>query len=260
MQTLTATTPKTKTTYPVINTVLIEFSLMLRPDELHDFREAVLNCIPLPEEREIFSNENWESGSKKTIVRYPMVQFRQRNGHAAIWAMQTAIPVLYKFIHQYKQNFTWRNKKFQLHIAQLPIEENNFRIDIIKPNPLMPLRVYHLFYYIPFINDNKNNNYDWYKQNRNLPDIEKTKKLEALLTAHICSFIHYAGGFISKQKIKLAILDKKLLKGVHFKSREYPAYEIRYTVNINLPSFIAIGNKCSHGFGWQIQEAEQPVL
>ena len=65
---------------------------------------------------------------------------------------------------------------------------------------------------------------------------------------------------IPKQKIKLTILDKKLLEGVNFKGREHPAYEIRYTVNLNMPQFIAIGNKCSHGFGWQRQEEEQSVL
>lgn len=242
---------KQKTVYPKINSILIEFNLELQPWQIHDFREAILRCISNPDEKEVFSNERWEKDSKKTIVRYPLVQFRTRNGHAAIWAMQGAVPLLHKFMEQYKKGFAWQGKKFPLLIAQLPIETKNYAVKIFNPKLRVNPVVYHLYYYIPFINGNKNRNYDWFKDNRNLPDIEKTRKLQELMTSHICSFIHYSGGFIPKEKIKLIILDKKLLENVSFEGREHAAYEIRYTVNVNLPDFIGIGNKCSHGFGWQ---------
>ena len=67
---------KTKTKYPVIHSVLVEFNLDIKPHELHEFREAVLHCIPTPEDRQLFSNENWEGKNKKTITRYPVIQFR----------------------------------------------------------------------------------------------------------------------------------------------------------------------------------------
>lgn len=246
---------KTKTTSPIINTVLAEFSLRIGHNQIHDFREAVLHCIPGEKEREIFSNEKYEDGVKKTIVRYPKIQFRERNGHAAIWAMQEGVPLLYRFIQEYKGRFKWSGKKFDLNLAQLPVETKDFAVKTFRQKTTEPLQVHHLYYYIPFINENPNRNYDWYRDSRNLPDMEKTKKLEELLTSHLCSFIHYAGGHIPREKIKVTILDKKLLGGATFKGRPHAAYEIRYTVNLRLPDFIAVGNKCSHGFGWQRKEA-----
>ncbi|HNU16082.1 MAG TPA: CRISPR-associated endonuclease Cas6 [Chitinophagaceae bacterium] len=245
---------KTKTVYPLINSVLVEFSLKIGPHQIHDFREAVLKCIPNAAEREIFSNEKWVGGAKKTIVRYPKIQYRERNGHAAIWAVQEGAALLIKFIQEYKHRFEWGEKKFSLNLLQLPEEIKNFTVKPVRRKAGEPLQVYHLYYYIPFINENPERNYDWYKASRNLPDTEKTKRLQELLTAHLCSFIHYTGGFIPKEKIKLTIVDKKLLEGVTFKGRIHAAYEIRYTVNLPLPPFIALGNKCSHGFGWQLME------
>ncbi len=245
---------KRKAVPPVINSVLAEFSLKIGHHQIHDFREAVLKCIPRDEEREIFSNEKWERGVKKTIVRYPKIQFRERNGHAAIWAVQEGAPRLIEFIQEYKQRFEWGGKKFSLNLLQLPEETKNFTLKPFRGKTTEPLQVYRLYYYIPFINENPGRNYDWYKASRNLPDIEKTKRLQELLTAHLCSFIHYTGGFIPKEKIKLTILDKKLLEGVTFKGRIHAAFEIRYTVNLPLPPFIGLGNKCSHGFGWQLME------
>ncbi len=243
-----------KTTNPLINSMLAEFSLKIGPAQIHDFREAVLRCIPGGQAQEIFSNERTEDGLKKTIVRYPKIQFRERNGHAAIWAMQEGVPLLYRFIQEYKNRFAWNGRKFDLNLVQLPAETKDFVVSTCRKKTTEHMQVQHLYYYIPFINENPNRNYDWHKASRNLPDIEKTKKLQELLTSHLCTFIHYAGGYIPKEKIKLTILDKKLLEGVTFKGRPHAAYEIRYTVNLRLPDFIAIGNKCSHGFGWQRQE------
>lgn len=248
------TLAKRKTVNPVINSVLAEFSLRIGHNQIHDFREAVLHCIPDGPEQEVFSNERMETGVKKTIVRYPKIQFRERNGHAAIWAMQEGVPLLYRFIQEYKSRFKWNGKKFELNLVQLPDETKNFTVNTHRQKASAPLQVFHLYYYLPFINENPNRNYDWYKASRNLPDIEKTKKLQELLTSHLCTFIHYAGGYIPKEKIKLTILDKKLLEAVTYKGRTHAAYEIRYTVNLLLPPFMALGNKCSHGFGWQRQE------
>lgn len=247
-------TQKQKTVYPRINFILIEFNLPLRPSQIHDFREAILRCIPDEAEREIFSNEWVEEGVRKTIVRYPLVQFRCRNGHAAIWAMQEAVPLVNKFMEQCRKKFSWQGKKLELLISQLPMESKNYPVKLlnsrVQPEPV----IYRLYYYIPFSNDNKNKNYDWWKASRNRPDTEKTRKLEELMVSHICSLIHYAGGFIAKKKIKLAILDKKLLEAVSFEGQTHVAFEMRYTVNLDLPDQVAIGNKCSHGFGWQRRE------
>jgi len=247
-----ATKPKSKTVYPVITYACLQFNLEITPSDISLFREAVLRCIPDDAERTVFSNETVdEKGKKKNITRYPLVQFRVRDGYAAIWAMQDAVALAGKFAQEYKKHFAWRHKPYALKLMENTSQESNYPVRMF--NPALTLRpvVYHLYYYIPFTNAGKNKNYDWIKNNQNLPDTAKTKKIEQLMTNHLCSFIHYADGFIPKQKIKLTILDKKLLEHVTFDGRKHMAYDIRYTVNLYLPDYIGLGNKCSHGFGWQ---------
>jgi hypothetical protein len=244
---------KTKTTYPVITYTCLQFNLKITPSDIGLWREEVLKCIPDAQEREIFSNETKDAnGRQRNIVRYPLVQFRVRDGYAVIWAMQGAVALVGKFVHQYKKNFTWRRKAYDLKVMDnASTQESNYPIRMFNSKLVIRPVVYRLNYYIPFTNAGKNKNYDWIKNNSNLPDTAKTKKIEELMTNHLCSVIHYAGGFIPKQKIKLTIIDKKLLEHVTFDGRKHLAYDIRYTVNLYLPDFIALGNKCSHGFGWQ---------
>lgn len=257
----TLTKPSTKTTSkktipPVITSLYVEFNLKLHESRIHFFREEVLACIPNKKEREIFSNETVdESGKQKNIMQYPMVQFRVRKGYATLWAMQAAVPAVEKFIHKYSANFKWRGQPFLLQTTKHE-KDNNYTVKVFNPALHLQPVVYRLYAYIPFTNSGSSKNYDWLKDNRNLPDVEKTKKMEQLLTNHLCSFIHYSGGFIDKKKIKLCILDKMPLQKIMFKGQEYAAYNLRYTVNLNLPDYIGVGNMCSHGFGWQRLEKE----
>lgn len=247
-----AAKPK-KTVYPVITYTCLQFNLKITPSEISLFREAVLRCISDDAERAIFSNETADDkGRQKNIVRYPIVQFRVRDGYAVIWAMQDAVALVGKFVREYKKHFVWRHNPFALQVMDnASVQESNYPMRLFNPKLTIRPVVYHVYYYIPFTNAGKNKNFDWIKENKNLADTAKTRKIEELMTNHLCSFIHYAGGFIPKQKIKLTILDKKLLEHVTFDGRKHMAYDIRYTVNLYLPDFIGIGNKCSHGFGWQ---------
>ena len=249
----TVTAKPKKTAYPVITYSCLQLNLKISASEISDFREAILRCIADDEERQVFSNETTdEHGKQKNIVQYPLVQYRVRNGYAVLWAMQGAVALVEKFMEAYKSNFTWRHKPYALSIMKdASVLGSNYPVRLFNPALAIRPVVYHLYYYIPYTNAGKNKNYDWIKNNQNLPDTAKTKKLEQLMTNHLCSFLHYAGGFIPKKKIKLTILDKKPLDHVTFDGRGHIAYDIRYTVNLYLPDYIGIGNKCSHGFGWQ---------
>ncbi len=245
-----------KTISPVITSLYVEFNLKLHESQIHLFREEILACIPNKKEKEIFRNETTdETGRQKNIMQYPLVQFRVRKGYAVLWALQAGVPAVEKFIHKYSGHFKWRGQPFLLKVVNRE-KENKTEVKVFNPALQMQLVVYRLYAYIPFTNSGSSKNYDWLKENRNLPDIEKTKKMEQLLTNHLCSFIHYSSGFIDKKKIKLCILDKTPLQKIMFKGQEYAAYNLRYTVNLNLPDYIGLGNMHSHGFGWQRLERE----
>lgn len=245
-----------KTVNPLVTTLYVQFNLPLNYGQISLFREEVLRCIPNDGEREVFSNETTDAaGRQKNMFRYPAIQFRVRNGLAVLWAMQNGVPLLEKFLQQYSRTFTWLHKPFNLQQVQ-HIKDNNYPVKAFNPKMRLLPVVYRLHTYLPFTNAGPTKNYTWLKENRNLPDTEKTKKIEQLLVNHICSFIHFGGGYIDKKKIKLVILDKVPLTKVFYNNIEYAAFDIRYTVNLNLPDYIGLGNICSHGFGWQRLEKE----
>src|SRR5262249_10874263 len=155
---------------------------------------------------------------------------------------------------KYSQYFQWHGRPCQLQAVPGGVGRGHYPMQLCNPATAMRQPVYRLRYYLPFTNAGNSKNYDLIKENANLPDIEKTKKLEQLLTNHLCSLIHYAGGYVPKKKIQLSILDKKPLGDIAFDGRGYKACHIRYTVNMYLPGGIGLGNKCSHGFGWQQPE------
>lgn len=252
-------TTSTKTLHPTINSLLIIFNLPLTNGKVHQFRQDVLNCIPDAEEREIWSNEAADkNGKAKRKDTYPLIQFRCHEHQAALFALQAGVPLVEKFLETYcnpgKKNrkpFFVNNDKFFLEV-QYRDSKDNF---IVKPfNPKLRTHpvIYRLHTWLPF----SSSNYEWWKANRNEPDTVKTKKLEQLLVSHLCTFIHYTGGFIPRQKIKLTVLDKDRLKQVIYKDIGQVAFDIRYTVNLQLPQYIGLGNHPSHGFGWQRLEKE----
>lgn len=251
-----ATATKTKTTSPLVTSLFVQLNLPISYAQISLFREAVLRTIPNDDERAIFSNETVDKeGKRKNIFRYPQVQFRARKGYAVLWAVQAGVPLVEKFLQQYSRQFAWHNKPYLLQ-QQHFIKDNNFTIKTFNPKLRLQPVVYRLYAYLPFTNSGQTKNYTWLKENRNLPDIEKTEKLQQLMVNHLCSFIHYTGGYIDKKKIKLAILDKAPLTKVFFNDIEYAAFDIRYTVNLTLPDYLGLGNICSHGFGWQRLEKD----
>jgi hypothetical protein len=245
-----------KTTLPAINTLWLQFNLPLRHGDIKHFREAVLACLPAATDRQIVSNEEpGDNGTAKRITRYPLVQFRSHRGRAAIIALQEGAAVAEKFIQQYcgqdaKKPFRWQGTAFPLTVM-VKEKENNISLRLINPKLRKELPVYKLHTWLPF---NKENYNHWWKPNHNNSDIEKTKKLEELLLNHLCTFIHHTGGHIPKKKIKLSILDKDRLKKIFYKNEGQVAFDLRYTVNLELPPYIGLGNHPAFGFGWQKRE------
>lgn len=249
----------TKTTNPSVTSLLVVFNLPLRYSEIALFRQAVLGCIESDQERETWSNEGTDKEGKKVYHSgYPLIQFRCHQKMAALFAIQAGVPLVEKFVQQYagsqarkNKSFTWRGRPYTLQQTLLE-KENNFTIKSfaakLRPQPV----VYRLHTWLPLNKDN----YAWWKENRNKPDTAKTKRLEEILVNHLCAVITATGGYIPKQKIKLSILDKDHLKLISFKETGQVAFDIRYTVNLQLPQYIGLGNHPAFGFGWQRLEKE----
>lgn len=251
-------TPTRKTTEPTVCSLWVVWNLPLRQSQIEDFREAFLHCISDRNDNLVAANKKTNKDGQETYSSaYPLMQFRCHRHHAALFAMGRAVPVLEKFLEQYcnpvpgkSKLFPWNGQSIQLQTL-LREKENGFQVKLfnakLRPKPL----VYRLHTWLPFSKFNYEN---WWKPNRNKPDTEKTKKLEELLTGHLCAFLQSQGGFIPRKKIKLRILDKDRLKKIFYKNEGQVAFDIRYTVNLHLPQHIGLGNHPAFGFGWQRME------
>jgi|GEM_PF-1851142 len=242
---------------PAINALWLQFNLPLRHGDIKYFREAVLACLPATAKKIASNEEAGENGKAKQLSRYPQIQFRSYRGRAAIFALQEGVAVMEKFIQQYagaqsKKIFHWQHAPFPLRVL-IKEKENNSAVRHFNSKLRNELLVYKLHTWLPF---NRENYENWWKPNRNKPDTAKTKKLEELLVSHLCTLIHFTGGFIPKKKIKLSILDKDRLKKVFYKEEGQVAFDLRYTVNLELPQYIGLGNHSAFGFGWQTKEEQ----
>ena len=249
-----------KTALPAVNSLWVVFDLPLNHGQTGEFREAVLHCISSHADQLVAGNKQTDAdGNMVYSSAHPLLQFRCHRHRAAVFALGRAVPVVERFLEQYCQGpgkgrlFPWRGRSLSLGMPLVREKEHGFAVRLVNPKLLLQPLVYRLHTWLPL---NRENYEQWWKPNRNLADTEKTKKLEALLTGHLCAFVESQGGFIPRKKIKLTILDKDRLKKVFFKEEGLVAYDIRYTVNLHLPPYIGLGNHPAFGYGWQRPEKE----
>lgn len=240
---------------PAISYCMVQFDLPLRHGQLPQFRESFLRGLETETEKRLVSHE-YKNEEGKTIYedRYPLIQFRCRQHRAAVYAIGEGVALLERFLHRHcpanpekARPFVWEGGKVRLQVVQLE-KEHNRPLSLIKEGPA----IYRLHTWLPL----NAINHQWWKENRNQPDVEKTKKLEQILVSHICVLIFKSGGYIARKRIKLRILDKDRLREVYYKDTGQVAFDIRFEVNLRLPPGAGLGNHPAFGFGWQRPEYE----
>jgi hypothetical protein len=104
-----------------INILTVTFDLPLTITDLYQFRGAVIGLaglnLPLFHNREVLPQHKWG----KTIERYPLIQYREVGGKAALWAMNEGIDDVMELLLEtdFLANFSLNGQSRPLQIERM---------------------------------------------------------------------------------------------------------------------------------------------
>lgn len=222
-------------------TLLVVFNLRIKGSRLKFFREAMIRATGNPEE--LFSNEVYNNDNTITYIkRYPLIQYRIVNGHAAILALNQGVEALKSFLNTDTHTVEIAGSDFDLQVIE-KTEEKNINITLLAAEEM---KMYTLKTWLPLANPQ---DYLNFTTNKLMSDIEKTLRLQEKLTNHLVEFFKAVQWRGAVHKIKVKILDKSTPYIVQAADNKMMAYNITFACNINLPANIGLGKLKSKGFG-----------
>ena len=230
-----------------INTLSVTFDLRIKPQQLYDFRGAMIALAGM--DRDLFHNREITNGQwGKPMNRYPLIQYRVNEGRAAIWAMNEGIEALRSVMDRDGI------PRFEMYGTETPLrifeqrEQQGFAPKISREQQL-----YRLRHYIP-LNEDKYAAYTT-AQNYN----ERISLLEQLILNELVLYTYAAQWPLgSKQKIKVRLYDILHQSDAKYRTKEdggkdiekhYKSYDLLFHTNALLPEGIALGRHKSLGYG-----------
>ena len=217
---------------PILRSLLATFSLRIRAAEIPRWRAAF---VELSGRRlDLLHNHK---GDTDYHYRYPLIQYRSRQGKAAILALNEGVMAIQEALSQNSWQIRWQGKAFDLQIDNLELQEYEL---CIWPK----LRTYHLHRWIALNEEN----YERWCQTPHL--IARVALLERVLVGHIFRFAS-AVAWQLPERLEVHISNIKRQTWTRVHGTRLMAFELVYQSNVFLPPLIGLGKAVSHGYGWQ---------
>jgi len=235
-------------TTPLMNTLSLTFDLRIRPQQIYDFRRAIIALAGTG--NDLFHNrEVLPDGSEgHPLQRYPKIQYRIQDGYASLWAMNEGVDAL-KALMKPKEGFD-QFEMFGIHTPLRIIqktEDRNFSCEVNE------FQIYRLRHFLPF-NTEK---YQEYQASELFKD--KITLLEQGILNELVLF-SYAAGWTLPEKPRLKVQLKDIL---HLSTGRYKtaddhgrmvfkyskAFDLLLQINAWLPEDISLGRHKAYGYG-----------
>ena len=234
-------------------TLTLTFDLRIRPNQIYDFRGAFIFLAAgsgiTDEDVSWIANEKYEKGNwGQSLSQYPRVQYRIRDGHAQIWAINEGRKAIEKLIKRKSfEQFTIQDVSYPLQVIET--EKETFTLQSSDDQ-----QTYLLFHYVPHEDGNDK---EYHTQDTM---VDKVRLLERLITNGILKSMTSLGivhpedykpslsiiDIISKDKAVYKTKDKNNRKPIV----KHPlSYFIKFKCNLILPEGFAIGHHKSLGYG-----------
>lgn len=212
-----------------IRTLIIRFNNPLTRDKLTKFRGAVVASM---DNSNVLFHNHKEDGLRYS---YPLIQYKVLDNKAAIVCVGEGTEVISDF-------FT--NSELSINIGDDPVAVE--LEDIKAERTLVQLWrepiVYRLLSWVPFNAEN-------YKKYLQLSGIvEQTQFLENILVGNILSFLKGVGIRI-EERIECHLKYVSEPRSITFKNVKMICFNVDFSSNISLPSYIGLGKHPSVGFG-----------
>jgi hypothetical protein len=209
-----------------MKTLLVIFkNIPLKHREIEKLKVALNNSLDW--QNDILHNHTPEKGFK---YRYPLVQFRSFENHAALFAVGEGVSFLLDLLSS--------DYLPEMFSSNYQIFKDNKAIQMVEK----PLK-YQLSHFIGF---NKENFEKW----KSLETLhEQINFLEQNIANHILNFCFEFGFTVPNKSLEVNILKMKSTDGISLKSNKMRCFEVIFKANIHLPEFLGLGRYKSMGYG-----------
>lgn len=209
-----------------------EFSIPLSEREIPLFRGAMLHAAQ--GDSTLFHDHVGEGFR----YRYPLIQYKVINEHAAVVCLDDGVEVMRQFLQD--------NRSCQVRIGQ--------RMELLRVasgyEDILPMGIcesgeeqtYLLHRYLPLNQEN----YEQYKQMDSL--VERYALIERCLLGNILSMAKGLGLFF-EQKVKVTLLDVENEHIYRYKKVNMTGFDLKFKTNVLLPGYAGLGKGVSLGFG-----------
>lgn len=213
-----------------IKVLHVIFDNNFEPYEVIAFRAAIANKIK--ENKILFHHHINEH---KRLYKYPLAQFKIIDNKAHIYCMEEACEPMLEFLSSKNWDIEIGKTKITLNILNLSLKQVNIQV-WDKP---LTYRIYNWLALNP-------KNYKKFFEIDSLA--ERIKFLENILTAHIIAFAEGVKFDIQKRlTVKINNLYKE--RWITYKGVKLLAFDLKFSVNMSLPSYVGIGKAVSVGHG-----------
>ena len=227
-----------------INTLSLTFRLPIYTRQIPAWRGAFVELAGW--EADFLHNHQATNSADAVIYRYPLVQYRVRNGLATIFALNEGIEAVQQVLFSKKWEVNWRGKPTGLIIENQP-ERKQYNLEI---GPIHRLQMYK---YLPF---NTENYAKWLECNGLA---ERVILLERILRGHILSCL-WGLGWQGTEEIKVTIQEIRKTQLLPYHGQRLMAFDLVFDTNVNLPEGIALGKAVSFGFGWAVPATQRHAI
>ncbi len=215
---------------PEIKLLYMHFDLPLRGSAINRFRAAVIESAG--REHDLFHNHTPDGGR---LLRYPLIQYRVRHGHAAIVAMEEGMQAVQEWYMRTGGEVRSGDARIKLRVTHMEVERH---LLAMSPEP----RWYFLKRYLPF---NPERYGQWLVAPSLIPRVEL---LERCLVAHVLTFAR-AMNWRLPERLDLCLQQIVQTKRVTFHGQPMVAFDLVFSANASLPLALGLGRAVSHGYG-----------
>ena len=211
----------------------LTFDLPIYPRQIRNWRGAFVEMAG--REHDLLHNHR---GDKGTHFRYPMIQYRINKGRASVVGMNEGVETIQRILSSTDWKLNWMGKETQLNVFDLRM--NEFYLRLTKEP-----KHYRVFRYLALNADN-------YQRYMEAPNMQaKVDILQRVIAGHIINFANGVNWQMPRGGLKIEVQNIIQSRKVRLFGNEMIAFNLDYTANILLPSYISLGRGVAHGYGWQ---------
>ena len=172
----------------------------------------------------------------KLRYKYPLVQYRESNGHALVFCLGDGVPAVEKLLGTASS----AEVRIGRRVEKLLVDGETKLNDELSLSDVF--QEYTIRRYLPLNQEN----YAKYKALDSI--VDRYQMIEKCLVGNVLSFAKSMGMFFDQQ-IEVKILDVANTHEYVYKKVRMLGFDLKFKTNVSLPRHIALGKGVSIGFG-----------